>query len=137
MVTRSQGDVTDPTTTLTEGAMPQLHDCNDLLADPAGAHSLVLRLVGQIVDKHGEPVEHELLQWYADLDQSENDAAIVALGDVLGPRPRRTNLLIVIGDLVDQHLLRQEPEGLSITEEGTLVLKELDGRTASFASVIA
>jgi hypothetical protein len=133
MMTHSQGQATKPPT-LTEGTMPPLQDPAALLTNPTGAHSLVMRLVGQIVAKHGQPVEHELLQWYAD-DQSDVPA-VVALGDVLGPRPRRTNLYIVIGDLIDLRLLRQEPDGLYVTEEGQLALKELAGRTASFDAVI-
>lgn len=112
---------------------------DDWAESPEDAHSLVLRLVGELKDRHGEPVEHETLQWYADMADRAADpqGSLEALDRVLGPRPRRANLLVVLGDLVDNGLLRQEPEGFWVTDEGRKMLEGLGDRVASFDAVIA
>ncbi len=139
MLTPLQGDRSTNPTSPREGKMPQLLDRTQLLSDPLGAHALVLRLICDLARLHGEPVEHEVLQWYTDMEPRTGDAteSLDALDKVLGPRPRRINLLTVLGDLVDLGVVRQEPEGLYTTPEGVEILKDLDGQTASFERAIA
>jgi hypothetical protein len=134
MLTPLQGDQST-TTSLREGKMPPLLDNQTLLADPAAAAPLVLRLICELADEYGEPVEHEQVQWFTE-NVPENSPSLAALNRALGPRPRRANLLTVIGDLVDHGLLEQTPDGFFTTEEGRLALKHLQAHDVGFAEVV-
>lgn len=107
-----------------------------LLDAPTGAHSLLLLLVEQIVDRYGEPVPPELLQWYVDVNPKSDDSPLPELRAALGPRPRRINLFVALGDLVDLGLLSQQPGGFCITDVGRKTLAEIGGSAGDFRSVI-
>jgi len=119
-----------------EGTMAYIHDRQALLQNPEGAPSQVLLLVKQVVDQHGESVEHELLQWYVDVAPSGDNLTLIGLRRALGPRPRRANLLTVVGDLVDLGLLTQEPGGLRLTELGRSTLADIGNAVGNFETVL-
>lgn len=120
------------------GEMPQLLDKDQVVASPTGPHSLVLRLVGDLKARYNEPIRHEVLRWVADDAPRGNDpdGALGALDAALGTAARYSALLIILGDLVDMGLLRQDLTGLYVPDLGDQVLTDLNDRTPSFKSVI-
>ena len=120
------GTLTSRSTQPIQGQM-MLISVDDVLAKPRGLHSLLLRLVGDLSNRLGEPVLHETLQWYSDaVDDAVAHEPIESLRDQLGPRPRRTNLVVALGDLVDMGLLVQQPRGFNVSALGWDVLKHLE-----------
>ena len=103
----------------------------ELLAEPRGAHSLVLALVAQLAADLGEPVLHETLQWYADaVEPGDDHGSVATLREVLGPPPRRTALILVLSDLVDLGLLEQDFHGFYVIQAGHRVVKRLSHKNA-------
>lgn len=118
--------------------MPRSSD--EILGDPSGRHSLVLGLTAHLAEREGQPVRHESLQWYCDLEQGapEIQAALVALRSALGPPPRKASLVQVLGDLVDLGLLKPEVRGFFTTESGTQLVRALeDAGAPSFGTLVS
>lgn len=72
---------------------------------------MVLEAVRTLEERRGGPVTVEDLEWSVDYEAATEP--LRRLRDALGPRPRKTVLLTVIGDLYDADLLSTTPAGLA------------------------
>lgn len=109
-----------------------------LFTNPRGPHSLVLRLSWELREALGEPVLPEALEWFVDMADRTYDAdgALAAIDEAFGPRPRRTELMCVLGDLVDERYLEPTVDGFSITERGKTAASELTS-TPTFKAIVS
>jgi len=100
----------------------------------------VLCLTTELADRYGEPVPHEVLEWFTDMADRNHDpdGALTALDNALGTRPTRSSLFVVLGDLVDKGLLLRDPagRGFFVSGEGRTLAKELQQRAPTFEHVI-
>lgn len=130
-----------PNDTATRGLMtPVLIDHGSLLRNPTSAQALLLRLTWDIHHVVGGPVEREVLEWWADQATDltlDHDGALRSLRAALGPRPRRHQMFVALGDLLDAGLLEQTPGGFVVTDRGDRAVGDLEASGLNFKALVS
>lgn len=90
----------------------------DRPADLGEAESVMLTLLSVLQHDAGDGVRREVAEWYA-------DALNGLLDSSMGPRPRRSRLFSVLGQLIDRQLVDVTVAGLKLSESAAALAAQL------------
>ena len=116
--------------------MPVYLNRSAMESDPTNPHRLLLKLIEVARSSRGEPIPTEYL---VALTFKNSDDEVLKLSSALqrqaseAHQPRRTFILTLLGDLVDEGLLQQTLDGVTVTDMGHDEIVKLTGKGLALA----